>query len=253
MPKFSSVLLGASLLAMLAVAPSVAADAQKTVVLVHGAFADASSWSRLVPLLEAKGLKVVTVDNPLTSLKADADAATAAIDAAAGPVILVGHSWGGVVISAAGNNDKVQALVYVAAFAPPPGVSVNDLSKGQPPLAWLGSVVPDSAGNLKLSAEGVAKYFAQDLPADEIATVTAAQLPTFSGLFDEKVADPAYIHKPSWYIVAKQDGMIPPPAEEAMAAGIKATVTEIDASHVVMLSKPAEVATVILAAADSIK
>lgn len=253
MLKLSSMLVGASLLAMLAVGPANAADAQKTVVLVHGAFADASSWSKLVPLLEAKGLKVVTVDNPLTTLKADADAATAAIDAAPGPVILVGHSWGGVVITSAGNNDKVQALVYVAAFAPPPGLSVNDLSKGQPPLPWLGSVVPDSAGNLKLSAEGVAKYFAQDLPADEIAAVTAAQLPTFSGLFDETVADPAYIHKPSWYIVAKQDGMIPPPAEEAMAAGIKATVTEIDASHVVMLSKPADVATVILAAADSIK
>lgn len=255
MLKISPMLVGAglSVLAMLAVTPALAADAQKTVVLVHGAFADASSWSKIVPLLEAKGLTVVTVDNPLTSLKADTDAATAAINAATGPVILVGHSWGGVVIGAAGNNDKVQALVYVAAFAPPPGVSVNDLGKGQPPLPWLGSVVPDSAGNLKLSAEGVAKYFAQDLPADEITAVTAAQLPTFSGLFDETVADPAYAHKPSWYIVAKQDGMIPPPAEEAMAAAIKATVVEIDSSHVAMLSKPDEVAKVILDAAAAVK
>ena len=255
MPTLIPTLIGASLtlMAALGAAPAFAADAQKTVVLVHGAFADASSWSKLVPLLEAKGLKVVAVDNPLTTLKADADAATAAINAAPGPVILVGHSWGGVVINDAGNNDKVKALVYVAAFAPPPGVSINDLGKGQPPAPWLAELVPDASGNVKLSSNAVAKFFAQDLPADEIKTVDAAQGATSPGLFAESVADPAYAHKPSWYIVAKQDGMIAPDAERAMSAGIKATVTELDGSHVIMLSKPADVAAAILAAADSIK
>jgi len=255
MLNMSPLLIGTALsvIATFVAAPAVAASSQKPVVLVHGAFADASSWSKVVPLLEAKGLKVVTVDNPLTSLKADTDAATAVIDAQAGPVILVGHSWGGVVIGAAGNDDKVKALVYVAAFAPPPGVSVNGLSKGQPPLPWLADVVPDKAGNLVLSDKGVATYFAQDLSASEIAAVARAQEKTFGGLFDESVAKPAYLSKPSWYVVAKQDGMIPPPAEEAMAAGIKATTTEIDGSHVIMLSHPEDVARVILDAADSVQ
>lgn len=255
MLSFSPLLVGAALsvIAAIAAPAAFAADVQKTVVLVHGAFADASSWSKLVPLLEAKGLKVVTVDNPLTSLADDVAATKAVIDAQTGPVILVGHSWGGVVISAAGVNDKVKALVYVAAFALPPGVSVNALSKSGPPAPWLATLVPDDKGYVKLSPEGVAKYFAQDLSGDELAAVTAAQLPTNGALFDETFADPAYAHVPAWYIVAKQDNMIPPQAEEAMAAGIKATVTEIDASHVVMLSKPDEVAAVILTAADAVK
>ncbi len=255
MLTISPLLVGAalSLVTAMAVTPAFAADTQKTVVLVHGAFADASSWSKLVPLLKAKGLNVVTVDNPLTSLADDVAATKAAIDGAPGPVILVGHSWGGVVISAAGVNDKVKALVYVAAFALPPGVSVNALSKSGPPAPWLATLVPDDKGYVKLSPEGVAKYFAQDLTGDDLAAVTAAQLPTNGALFDETFADPAYAHAPAWYIVAKQDNMIPPQGEAAMAAGIKAKVTEIDASHVVMISQPDAVAAVVLEAADSVK
>ncbi len=254
MLNLSPLLLGAALsFAAMTAAPALAMDAQKTVVLVHGAFAGSSSWSKIIPLLEAKGLKVVAVENPLSSLADDVTASKAVIDAQDGPVILVGHSWGGVVISSAGNDDKVKALVYVAAFAPPPGVSVNQLSAGQPPLPWLAGIVPDAAGYLTLNAETVATYFAQDLPPDELAAVTAAQQKTFSGLFDESVTEPAYVSKPSWYIVAKADGMIPPPAEQAMAAGIKATTSEVDGSHVIMLSQPQAVADVIIAAADSIK
>ncbi|MBZ9962764.1 alpha/beta fold hydrolase [Mesorhizobium sp. BR1-1-2] len=238
---------------MAAAVPALTANApKKTAVLVHGAFADGSSWSKVIPLLEAKGLNVVAVQNPLSSLAADVDATRRVIDAQSGPVILVGHSWGGVVISQAGVNDKVKALVYVAAFAPPKGVSINDLGKGQP-APWAGSLQADSAGYLRLSPEGVALHFAQDLPPGEISVITATQGPAFSGIFDERLEAAAYETKPSWYIVAKNDGMIPPAAEAAMAKAIGAEVTELSTSHVPMLSRPREVADVILAAADALK
>nr|WP_246689077.1 alpha/beta hydrolase [Mesorhizobium sp. WSM4310] len=125
---------GTAVLMAMATPASAAGVPKKTVVLVHGAFADGSSWNKVIPLLEAKGLNVVAVQNPLSSLAADVDATRRVIEAQPGPVILVGHSWGGVVISQAGVDDKVKALVYVAAFALPKGLSVNDLGKGQPAL-----------------------------------------------------------------------------------------------------------------------
>jgi len=243
----------ATLMAMTLSAASAADAPKKTVVLVHGAFADGSSWAKVIPLLEAKGLNVVAVQNPLSSLAADVDATRRVIDAQAGPVILVGHSWGGVVISEAGVDDKVKALVYVAAFAPPKGMSVNDLGVGQPPPPWAAALQPDSGGYLRLSAEGVARYFAQDLPAGEISVIAATQGPTFAKVFDEKLAVAAYETRPSWYVVARNDRMIPPPAEAAMAKAIAAKVTELSTSHVAMLSKPREVADVILAAAASVQ
>jgi len=240
-------------IAGLTAAPAVAAQTQKTVVLVHGAFADGSSWSKVIPLLEAKGLKVVAVQNPLSSLAADVDATRRVIDMQPGPVILVGHSWGGVVITQAGVDDKVKALVYVAAFALPKGQSVNSSSAGRPPLPWLAELQPDSGGYVRLSDAAVAKYFAQDLSKKEIAVVAATQGPTFGGAFDDKLTEAAYETKPSWYVVARHDGMIPPPVEEAMAAAIKTKITEIDSSHVVMLSRPEAVAKVILDAAAAVK
>jgi pimeloyl-ACP methyl ester carboxylesterase len=256
MLSMSPLLIGAALtvIAGAAITPAMAADAPpKTVVLVHGAFADGSSWSKVIPLLEAKGLRVVAVQNPLSSLAADADAAKRVIDTAPGPVILVGHSWGGQVISQAGVNDKVKALVYVAAFALPKGQSVNGASAGGPPAPWLAELQPDAAGYVRLSDKAVATYFAQDLPAADIAVVAATQGPTFGGAFDDKLTEAAYLTRPSWYIVATKDGMIPPPVEEAMAAGIMAKVTAIEGSHVVMLSQPEAVAKVILEAADSVQ
>jgi pimeloyl-ACP methyl ester carboxylesterase len=230
------------------------ADApKKTVVLVHGAFADGSSWGKVIPLLEAKGLNVVAVQNPLSSLAADVDATRRAIDAQPGPVILVGHSWAGVVISQAGVDDKVKALVYVAAFAPPKGKSINDLGAGQPPPPWQSALQRDSGGYLRLSADAVAKYFAPDLTAKEISVVAATQGPAFSGLFDEKLTQAAYETRPSWFVVAKHDQMIPPAAEAAMAKAIGAKVTQLSTSHVAMLAKPREVADVILAAAASVR
>lgn len=253
MRAFSAMLLGSILFMAAEAGVAGATEPQKTVVLVHGAFADGSSWAKVIPLLEAKGLNVIAVQNPLSSLADDVDATKRAIDMAPGPVILVGHSWGGQVISQAGVDDKVKALVYVAAFALPKGQSVNSAAADGPPLPWLSSLVPDARGFVRLSTDAVGKYFAQDLPAKEIAVLAATQGPTFGGAFDDKLTEAAYETRPSWYVVAKHDGMIPPAVEEAMAAGIKAKVTEVDGSHVAMLSKPQQVADVILAAAASVK
>lgn len=143
----------------------------------------------------------------------------------------------------------MKALIYVSAFALPPGVSVNDLGHGQPAPAWQAAITADDKGFLSLSPEGIATYFAQDLSAADQAEVVKSQKAAFAGLFDEKLTDVAYATKPSWYIVAELDGMIPSQAEAAMATAIGAKVTTIAASHVPMLSKPQEVAAVIIAAA----
>jgi pimeloyl-ACP methyl ester carboxylesterase len=239
--------------ALAAFAAQPATAAEKTVVLVHGAFADGSSWTKVIPLLQAKGLGVVAVQNPLSSLAADVDATKRVIDAQSGPVILVGHSYGGVVITQAGVNPKVAALVYVAAFAPPKGQSVTGVGKEGPPPPWADSVKEDSGGYLTLTPEGIAKFFAQDLPPKEAAVIAATQGPTFKGALDDKVTETAYETKPTWAIVAKADRMIPPDAERAMAKTANAKITELDSSHVVMLSKPNEVADVILAATAAVK
>src|ERR1700693_4442403 len=226
--------------------------AQKTVVLIHGAFADGSSWDKVIPLLQAKGLKVVAVQNPLTSLADDVAATKRALDASTGPVILVGHSWGGTVITEAGAHDKVAALVYVAAFAPDAGQSSNDLGKAGPPPPGLANIRPDSAGFLSLTPESVARNFAQDLPASQTAVMAVTQGPIFGRTFDEKVANAAWESKPSWYIVAEKDRMIQPDLQRALAKKINARTTALPTSHVPMLSRPNDVATVILAAAAAV-
>jgi len=226
---------------------------QKTVVLVHGAFADGSSWDRVIPLLQAKGLKVVAVQNPLTSLADDVAAARRAIDAQSGPVILVGHSWGGTVITEAGAHDKVAALVYVAAFTPDAGQSTRDLGKGGPPPPGLANIRPDSEGFLSLTPESVATNFAQDLPAAQTAVLAVTQGPIAAKSFDEPVTNVAWKSKPSWFIVAANDRMIQPDLERAMAKKINAATTILPTSHVPMRSRPNEVATVILAAAAAVK
>ena len=250
----SQLLSGAALViaAAMTAAPAMAAEPPKTVVLVHGAWADGSSWGKVIPLLEAKGLRVVAVQNPLSSLADDVARTRRAIEQAPGPVILVGHSWGGMVITQAGTDDKVKALVYVAAFALPKGQSVNSATAGNPPPPWSALLQADSAGYVRLSDEAVAKYFAQDLSKDEIAIIAATQGPTFAGAFDDKLTAAAYENKPSWFVVPTADSMIGAGPEKAMAAAIKAKVTELDGSHVIMLSKPREVADVILAAVNAV-
>jgi len=227
--------------------------AQKTVVLVHGAFADGSSWDKVIPLLQAKGLKVVAVQNPLTSLADDVAAVKRVIDAQTGPVILVGHSWGGTVITEAGSHDKVAALVFVAAFAPDVGESTADLGKNGPPPPGAATIKPDSAGFLYLTPEGVAKNFAQDLPAAQTKLMAVTQGPIFAKAFEDKVTSAAWKNKPSWYIVAEKDRMIQPALERAMAMKINAKTTALPTSHVPMQSQPKEVAAVIIAAAGKTK
>ena len=225
------------------------AEAPKTVVLVHGAFADGSSWEKIIPLLQAKGVHVIAVQNPLTSLADDVAATKRAIDAQKGPVVLVGHSWAGTVITEAGANEKVTALVYVAAFAPDSGESTNDVAKTAPPPPGSASIHDDPAGFLSLDAEGVARNFAQDLPAAQTKVMAATQGPIAAKAFDDKVSNAAWKAKPSWYVVAEKDRMIQPDLERAMAKKIKAKVTSLPTSHVAMLARPKEVAGVILAAA----
>jgi pimeloyl-ACP methyl ester carboxylesterase len=241
---------------ILTMLPSMAmaqATAQKTVVLIHGAFADGSSWDKVIPLLQARGLKVVAVQNPLTSLADDVAAGKRVIDGQNGPVILVGHSWGGTVITELGDHAKVAALVYVAAFAPDVGESTGDLGKGGPPPPGSASIRPDGAGFLYLTPEGVAKDFAQDLPAAQTKVMAVTQGPVFAKAFDEKVSKAAWKNKPSWFIVAEKDRMIQPDLERAMAKKIGANVTTLPTSHVPMQSRAKDVAAVILAAAAAVK
>ncbi len=227
--------------------------AAKTVVLVHGAFADGSSWNAVVPLLQAKGLKVIVVQNPLTSLADDVEFTRRAIAEAKGPVVLVGHSWGGSVITEAGTDDKVKALVYVAAFAPAAGQSTIEAVKGYAASPGPAHLVPDAAGFVKLSADAVGKYFAQDLPAAQANLIAVSQGALRGKNLDEKLTKAAWETKPSWYIVSEKDQMIDPAAQRDSAKRIKATVTALPTSHVPMLSRPRDVADVIIAAANHIK
>ena len=220
------------------------------IVLVHGAWADGSSWDKVVPLLIEKGHKVVAVHQPLSSLADDAAAVRRVIRAQSGKVLLVGHSYGGVVITEAGNDEKVSGLVYVAAFAPDAGESVNDLGKGGPAPEWAKTMKVED-GYAVLSVEAVATEFAQDLPPPEQKLLATKQGWTAMAAFDGKPSKAAWKTKRSWYVQATNDRMIPPVAEEQMAKRMNAKLTSLPGSHVVMLSKPREVAAVILEAASA--
>lgn len=232
-------------------APSAPGD--KTVVLVHGAFTDATStWDKVIPLLQAQGLKVIAVQNPLTTLAADVATTKRALNRAEGAVILAGHSWGGVVITEAGTDPKVAALVYVAAFAPDNGQSVEDLLKPYPPSPGFGEVVFDPEGYGTLTPTGMTNFFAQDLPIPQTSIMHATQAPTAKTLFAEKITTAAWKTKPNWYVVAENDYMIQPDLQRALAAQMRASVSSYPASHLVPQSKPQETADAIIAAANSV-
>lgn len=220
-----------------------------TVVLVHGAFADGSGWNKIIPSLQASGLEVISVQNPLTSLADDVDAARRAIAAAKGPVVLVGHSWGGTVITEAGSDPKVKALVYVAAAANDAGGSFNDLTKDYPAPPGFSEVRIDAWGFATLTPVGMAEHFIQDASPAEKNLGTVTQGPIRGANFDEKVSVAAWERKPSWYVVAAQDHMIQPALQRARAAKIKARTVVLDTGHVPMLTAPARVAAVIADAA----
>ncbi len=224
-------------------------EGAKTVLLIHGAWADGSSWSKLIPLLEAKGLHVVAVQIPLTSFADDVAATQRAIALEDGPVLLVGHSYGGAVITEAGNDPKVAGLVYVSAVAPDAGESTFGLITSVP--TPIGSELrPDKSGFLKLSLKGISEDFAQDLAVKEIAVLTATQVPISVAAMKGQVTIPAWKSKPSWYIIAANDRAISPELEAAEAKKIGATTTIVSSSHVIMLAQPTKVADVIVDAAS---
>ena len=225
----------------------------RNVVLVHGAFADGSSWSKVIPLLQAKGLHVTSVAIPLTSFTDDVAATKRAIAAEDGPVILVGHSYGGVVITEAGNDPKVVGLVYVAAFAPDANQNITEISKPFPPPPGLNMVKPLTDGFILLTPEGIETAFAQDLTKEEKALILAVQPQTAGAIFGAKPTAAAWHDKPTWYVVSSNDRMIAPEQEKSMAKQMNATTTVLPSSHVAMLSHPREVANVIEDAATGKK
>jgi pimeloyl-ACP methyl ester carboxylesterase len=228
------------------------AQSVKNIVLVHGAFADGSSWAKVIPILQAKGYHVTAVQNPLTSLADDVAATNRALAQQDGPLILVGHSWAGVVITEAGMDPKVAGLVYVAAFGPDQGEAVSELGKAYPPPPALTAPIVDQQGFMSLPTDAVVKHFASDLPASEASLVAATQGPIKVSAFDAKVSAAAWKTKPSWYIVSKLDEAIAPEEERFFAKRMKATTTELNTSHLPMLSQPKAVAAVISAAAAKV-
>jgi pimeloyl-ACP methyl ester carboxylesterase len=234
---------------------AMAADATEkpSVVIVHGAFADGSDWAKVIPLLQAKGIKVTAVQNPLTSLADDVAAAKRAIDNQPGKVVLVGHSWGGTVITEAGNHEKVASLVYVAAFAPDAGQATGDLGRDLPVPPGIAKLSVDKAGFASLPPAALAADFAQDVPAKQAAVMAATQGPIAMKAFGDKVETAAWKTRPSWYIVSTQDRMIQPALERSFAKQINAKTTELAASHVPQQSRPADVAKVILEAVAATK
>lgn len=251
--KLAALMSSLALMAHMGIASAQAASASapaKTVVLVHGAFADGSSWNKVIPLLQQAGLKVVAVQNPLDSLASDVAYTNRAIADAEGPVVLVGHSWGGVVITDAGVNDKVHSLVYVAAFAPDDGQSALDSTKGYPHSPGQASFVKDPAGYVKVSDEGVAKFFAPDLSPSEQALVAAGQGALNSHALSEPVQHAAWHNVPSYAVIATKDAIISAQQQIDQANRMHAQSVQVPSSHVAMLSYPQQVADLIIKAAQ---
>ncbi|MFM6907131.1 MAG: alpha/beta fold hydrolase [Acinetobacter tjernbergiae] len=221
-----------------------------TIVLVHGAFADGSTWNQVIQLLQAEGFNTIAVQNPLSSLDDDVLATQRVLNRIEGPVILVGHSWGGMVITEAGQHESVKSLVYVAAFAPAVGESIVALGQDLPTPSGFAHLISDQEGFLTLSLEGIEEHLAQDLHnSTQIRLMYATQTPIRAGNFQEKVNTAAWKGKPSSYIISENDSMLQPDLQTKMAERMSATITSLNASHVPHLSQPAEVAKVIIEAA----
>jgi pimeloyl-ACP methyl ester carboxylesterase len=220
------------------------------VVLVHGGFVDGSGWQAVYSLLKKDGYNVSIVQNPTLSLEGDAQATRQIIDAQDGPVVLVGHSYGGAVITEAGNHDNVAALVYIAAFAPDKGESVNTLIADPPPGAPVPPILPPKDGFLFLDREKFPASFAADLPVEEAAFMADSQVPWGVEALGGSITEAAWRMKPSWYLVATEDRMIPPPAQRAMSERAGSTVVETPGSHAIYVSQPAAVVALIEQAAS---
>ena len=241
----------ATLSAALSLAGAATADAApaRNVVLVHGAFADQTSWDKVAKLLRRRGFHVTQVANPLTSLEADVAAIRAALAEQKGPTVLVGHSWGGVVIGEAGDDPKVTALVYVAAYAPDRGESLKKLSEGAPPSPGQQALRPDARGYLSLDPAAFPTLFAGDVPPAEGKALAAHQIPLNSAVFGTEATVAAWHDKPTFYAISANDQMIPPAAEAMFAERMKAQTVTLQSSHASLVSHPADVAALIERAA----
>ena len=221
----------------------------KNVVLVHGGFVDGSGWQPVYKILTGEGFSVRIVQNPTLSLADDVAVTKRTIASSDGPVILVGHSYGGVVVTEAGNDPKVKGLVYIAAFAPDRGESVSSLLANPPPGAPVPPILPPQDGFLFLDRSKFAASFAADVEPALAAFMADSQVPWGVEALGGAVSNPAWRSKPSWYLVSTDDKMIPPPAQRSMAKRAEAKVVETAASHPVYVSKPKVVADLIAQAA----
>jgi pimeloyl-ACP methyl ester carboxylesterase len=227
-------------------------EGRPTVVLVHGAFVDGSGWEGVYQILKQGGYQVSIVQNPTITLADDVAATRRIIDAQNGPVILVGHSYGGVVITEAGNHPNVAALVYVAAFAPDAGESVAALIKDPPPDAPAPPILPPQDGYLLLDRARFHAAFAADVDADKAAFMADSQVPWGLAALGGAISEPAWKARPSWFLVPTEDRTIPPQAQRLMSARAGSTVIEVPASHAVYISQPDAVAALIEMAAKEI-
>lgn len=225
--------------------------AQKSVVLVHGAFADGSGWEGVYGILKKRGLDVSIVQNSTISLAEDVAFTKRVIDGTPGPAILVGHSYGGAVITESGTHPKVAGLVYITAFAPDTGESVSSLIANPPPGAPVPPILPPQDGFLLLDREKFASSFAGDVDSVKAQFMADSQVPWGLDALNGTITDPAWRSLPSWYLVVTDDRMIPPPAQRAMAARAGATVEEVPGSHAIYVSNPEVVAGIIVKAVEA--
>ena len=251
-PLAAAALAGAAAVAPAANAAPASAHAVKNILLVHGGFVDGSGWSAVHRILTADGYKVTIVQIPTASLGDDVAVTRRALAAQDGPAVLVGHSYGGVVITEAGSDPKVKGLVYVAAFAPDAGESVSSLIAHPAPGAPVPPILPPQDGFLFLDKAKFAASFAADVDPAEAAFMADSQLPWGVAALSGQITAPAWKAKPSWYLVASDDHMIPPPAQRAMADRAGATVREVAASHSVYVSQPQATVDLIKEAAGSV-
>jgi pimeloyl-ACP methyl ester carboxylesterase len=223
------------------------------VMLVHGAWADGSCWGKVIPLLQEKGFNVTAAQIPLTSLADDIAVTRRLLSMETGPTVLVGHSYGGAVITgAATETPNVKALVYITGFGLDEGESLDGLSKQGPPSSGSTAIFPDNNGFLWINREKFRTAFAADATAEEAAVMAAVQKPLSIASFAGKEGVPAWKKLPSWYLVSTEDHMIPPPAQEFMAKRMGATVKSVAASHASFVAHPHEVADIIALAAASL-
>ncbi len=251
MSRFRNTIGGAVTIAALSL-PLAASAEGASVVLVHGAFSNSAAWDKVIPILQDAGVSVSAAHLGLSALKADADTVTRLLDLQDGPVVLVGHSYGGSVITEAGAHPKVDHLVYIAGFALEAGQSLADLTEGQPPAPWQAELYPDADGYLRLTETGIAQFFAPDLAPADTAVMAATQGPLNYATTQHAPSVAAWSVKPTSYVIAQHDQIISPKVQGYFAQKMGAEVTSVATSHVAMLADPDAVASVILAAVQDL-